>query len=95
VVHGRSPASPASPASPIAGAAEKVVAAERDGADVFLVPREHYDEARAGARMASLVPVDRFEGAVRALGSLEPTGELMGLSPPPPCIAPLADAVVR
>ena len=54
---------------PISGVADKVIAAERAGATVFLVPRDNLSELRGvdvgGIR---LIPVDTFEDALRALG---------------------------
>jgi PDZ domain-containing protein len=57
---------------PIGAAREKVIGAERDGAEVFLVPRDNYEEARLGVRGATLLPVDRIGDAVRALCALPP-----------------------
>ena len=73
---------------PIGGAALKVVAADRDGADVFLVPRENYEEARSAASSVQVIPVDRFEDAVTALCGLAPTGDSADSPVPPPCTAP-------
>ncbi|MDP8923037.1 MAG: PDZ domain-containing protein [Chloroflexota bacterium] len=73
---------------PIGGAALKVVAAERDGADVFLVPRENYAEAQSVARSIRLVPVDRFEDAVAALCGVAPTDESADSPVPPVCTTP-------
>lgn len=70
---------------PIDGAAQKVVAAERDGADLFLAPRQNYEEARAAARSIRVEPVDRFEDAVRTLCGLEPAAGASS-EPPPPCL---------
>jgi Lon-like protease len=74
---------------PIGGAAQKVVAAERDGAEVFLVPRENYEDARAQARSAHVVAVDRFADAVRYLCSQDP-GPDVPPAPPPPCATELS-----
>jgi PDZ domain-containing protein len=70
---------------PIGGAAQKVVAAERAGADLFLVPRENFDEARRAASRVRVVPVERFEEALRALCGLESIGS--GTETPLPCAA--------
>lgn len=70
---------------PIGGAAEKVMAAERDGAQVFLVPRENYADAASRARRARVVPVDRFEDGVRALCGLPARGDEAGAPVPPAC----------
>lgn len=69
---------------PIGGAAQKVIAARRDGADVFLVPRQNYAEAQTTAEGITLVPIDRFEDAVRYLCGLEPTSGTPA-APPAPC----------
>lgn len=77
---------------PIDGATQKVVAAERDGADVFLAPRQNYEEASHAAHSIRVVPVDRFEDALQSLCGLDP---INGASPepPPPCDdAPAASA---
>jgi PDZ domain-containing protein len=69
---------------PISGAAQKVIAAQRDGADLFLVPRDNYDEARTTAGSLPLVPVESFDQALRALCGLEPRDG--SANPPgPPC----------
>jgi PDZ domain-containing protein len=68
---------------PIGGAAEKVVAAERDGAEVFLVPREDFAEAQTRAGSIRLVAVDQLGDALRALCGLEPAEH--EASVPAPC----------
>jgi Lon-like protease len=72
---------------PIGGAAEKVIAAERDGAQIFLVPTRNLDDARRTARSAQIVAVERFDDAVRFLCGLEPQS---GSSAPQP--APCAQS---
>ena len=57
---------------PISGAPQKVVAARRDGAQIFLVPRQNYDEAAPMAESLRLVAVDNFQDALNALCGLEP-----------------------
>lgn len=69
---------------PIGGAAQKVVAAEREGAELFLVPEENYEEAVKTARRIRLVPVGTLAEAVRALCGLEPADGASPV-PPPPC----------
>jgi PDZ domain-containing protein len=69
---------------PIGGAAEKVVAAERDGATLFLVPTENEAEARRTARSIQVVPVARFDEAVHHLCGLAPAGDAPE-APPTPC----------
>ena len=71
---------------PVGGAAEKALAAEHDGAQIFLVPKDNADEARRWEHNLQIVPVDRFEDAVRFLCSLEPRADSLA-SPvqPTPC----------
>jgi PDZ domain-containing protein len=70
---------------PISGAAQKVIAAQRDGADLFLVPRENLEEARRTAGSLRLVAVDSFDQALRTLCSLEPRdGSTNPAGPPCP-----------
>jgi Lon-like protease len=52
---------------PIEGAAQKVIAARRAGARIFLVPQENYKEV-AGTRGIRVVPVATFQQALHALG---------------------------
>jgi PDZ domain-containing protein len=55
---------------PIGGVAEKIVAAKRQGATVFLVPSDNCAEARAHPpRGIRLVPVSKVSDAVAFLGS--------------------------
>ncbi len=53
---------------PIGGIGEKAIGARRAGADIFLVPRDNADEARA-AHVAGLriIAVENFTGALHAL----------------------------
>ena len=69
----------------VGGAAEKALAAELDGAQLFLVPKGDYEEARRWIRKIRIVPVERFDDAVRALCSLEPLPTLAAPEPPTPC----------
>ncbi len=73
---------------PVGGAAEKALAAEHDGAQIFLVPKDNIDEARRWVRNLQIVPIDRFDDAVRYLCSLEPRPTTVA-SPiqPTPCAA--------
>lgn len=73
---------------PIGGATQKVISAERDGAELFLVPRENYEDARRHARAIRVVPIDRFAEAVRLLCDLEPLPDTSP-TPPPPCAGPV------
>jgi PDZ domain-containing protein len=52
---------------PIEGASQKVIAARRAGAKIFLVPRENYDQI-ARTPGIRVVPVSSFEQALKALG---------------------------
>jgi PDZ domain-containing protein len=72
---------------PIGGAAEKALAAERDGAQIFLVPKENADDAQRWVHSIKIVPVERFDDAVHALCALEPRPDTQS-SPvtPTPCI---------
>jgi Lon-like protease len=71
---------------PIGGAAEKALAAEHDGAEVFLVPKDNADDARRWVHSLQIVPIERFEDAVHFLCSLEPkTATLASPVQPPPC----------
>jgi len=71
---------------PVGGAAEKAIAAEHDGAQVFLVPRDNFDEARRWVKGLQIVPVDRMDDAVRFLCGVEPrTQTLASPIAPTPC----------
>jgi PDZ domain-containing protein len=52
---------------PVGGVTYKVRAAERAGAEIFLVPQENYHEARRAARAIRLVSVGSFDEALQAL----------------------------
>jgi PDZ domain-containing protein len=52
---------------PIGGIGQKVVAAERAGATVFLVPRANHETARAAGTGLELVPVDDLDDALAYL----------------------------
>jgi PDZ domain-containing protein len=71
---------------PIGGAAEKAVAAEHDGAQVFLVPKDNIDDARRWTHGLQVVPVERLDDAVKFLCGLEPRAQTV-TSPitPTPC----------
>jgi PDZ domain-containing protein len=56
---------------PVGGAAEKAVAAEHDGAAVFLVPRDNADEARRWVKALQVVPVERIDDAVKFLCGMQ------------------------
>ena len=69
----------------VGGAAEKALAAEQDGAQVFLVPRDDADEARRWVKQIQIVPIDRFEDAIHALCALPPLPTVAAPEPPTPC----------
>jgi Lon-like protease len=69
----------------VGGAAEKALAAELDGAQVFLVPRDDSEEARRWVRKIQIVPIDRFDDAVHALCGLQPQAMVAAPEPPTPC----------
>lgn len=52
---------------PIGGIEQKIVAAERSKAEVFLVPAENFDAARAVAGDIELIPVRTVRQAIRSL----------------------------
>jgi PDZ domain-containing protein len=55
---------------PIGGMHQKVVAVKASGADLFLVPRSEYAEAKKYAGSLKVVPVDDTDDALAALTSL-------------------------
>jgi PDZ domain-containing protein len=69
----------------VGGAAEKALAAEQDGAQLFLVPRDDFNEARRWVKTLQIVPVERFEDAIHALCALEPLPTVTAPEPPTPC----------
>ncbi|HEY0583365.1 MAG TPA: S16 family serine protease, partial [Chloroflexota bacterium] len=69
----------------VGGAAEKALAAEQDGARVFLVPRDDFEEAKRWVRTIQLVPVERFDDGVRALCNLQPRPGAASPDVPAPC----------
>ena len=54
----------------IGGVFQKVIAAEKEGAEYFIVPEGNYDEARQAARRIKLVPVSTLQDALDFLESL-------------------------
>jgi PDZ domain-containing protein len=71
---------------PVGGAAEKALAAEHDGAQVFLVPKDNVDEARRWVRTLQVVPIERFDDGVHYLCSLPPLPTASSSALPTPCI---------
>jgi PDZ domain-containing protein len=57
---------------PIGGIAQKVAGAEWAGAQYFIVPREHEQDARRAARTITLIPVSTAQEAIAALRALPP-----------------------
>ena len=68
---------------PVGGAAEKAVAAEEDGARIFLVPRANVDDARRWVHNLRVVPVDRLDDAVAFLCGLDPAPDTPAELPKP------------
>lgn len=69
----------------VGGAAEKALAAEQDGAQLFLVPKDDYDESKRWVKQLRIVPVERFEDAIQALCALEPLPTPAAPELPTPC----------
>jgi len=69
----------------VGGAAEKALAAELDGAQLFLVPKDDSDEARRWAHKIQIVPIERFDDAIHALCALQPLPTVTAPEPPTPC----------
>ena len=59
---------------PVSAIELKVLAAERDGADIFLAPRANAAEAFYAATRLRVIPVDTFDDAMDALQSLGEPG---------------------
>ncbi len=59
---------------PIGSVRQKVVAAEKAGAEYFLVPRENLAEARQGAKEILLVPVNSLSEVLEFLSNLDAAG---------------------
>lgn len=55
---------------PIEGAKFKIIAAERAGAKIFLVPLENYEEAKSAGISLKIIPVKTLHDAVLALQNL-------------------------
>jgi Lon-like protease len=69
----------------VGGAAEKALAAEQDGAQVFLVPTADYQEAGHWVRHIQVLPIERFDDAIHALCGLSPLPAAVAPEPPTPC----------
>ena len=55
----------------IGGVVQKVIAAERAGAEYFFIPAGNYEQAKKVARKIQLVPVENLEEALQFLAALE------------------------
>jgi PDZ domain-containing protein len=72
---------------PVGGTAEKALAAERDGAQVFLAPKADAEDAGRWVHSLKVVPIERFEDGVKALCALPPNTErLASTDTPTPCV---------
>src|SRR5438874_3258509 len=69
----------------VGGAAEKALAAEQDGAQLFLVPKDDSQEAGRWVRRIQVQPIERFEDAIRVLCSLSPLPSAAAPELPTPC----------
>jgi PDZ domain-containing protein len=70
----------------VGGAAEKALAAEQVGAQIFLAPRADAEEAGRWVHTLKIVPVDHLDDAVKALCALPPiTENLASPETPTPC----------
>jgi PDZ domain-containing protein len=69
----------------VGGAAEKALAAEQDGAQIFLVPKDDASEAGRWVHNLQIVPVENFQDAVNALCALQPLPTATSPDTPTPC----------
>jgi PDZ domain-containing protein len=69
----------------VGGAAEKALAAEQAGAQLFLVPKDDADEAHRWVHHLQIVPVEQIQDAVAALCALSPLPTAASSVPPTPC----------
>lgn len=69
----------------VGGAAEKALAAEQDGAQIFLVPKDDAGDAGRWVHNLQIIPVERFQDAVSALCALQPLPSAASPDQPPPC----------
>lgn len=60
----------------IGGVFQKVVAAEKAGAEYFIVPEENYEEASKASREIVLVPVSTLQDVIDFLNSITQLGEV-------------------
>ncbi|HEV7662509.1 MAG TPA: PDZ domain-containing protein [Chloroflexota bacterium] len=69
----------------VGGAAEKALAAEQAGAQIFLVPKDDYPEAQRWVQHIRLVPIERFEDGINALCALDLLPTAASVDRPTPC----------
>jgi Lon-like protease len=69
----------------VGGAAEKALAAEQDGAQLFLVPKDDYEESKRWVKQLKIVPIEHFEDAIHALCALDPLPTAAAPELPTPC----------
>jgi Lon-like protease len=69
----------------VGGAAEKALAAEQDGAQIFLVPQDDAAEAGRWVHNLKIIPVSKFQDAIDALCALTPLSTVAAPEPPTPC----------
>lgn len=69
----------------VGGAAEKALAAEVDGAQMFLAPKDDSEEAKRWVHKIQVVPIERFDDAVHALCGLQPLPTVAAPELPTPC----------
>ena len=69
----------------VGGAAEKALAAEQDGAQIFLVPRDDAADAGRWVHNLRIVPLDKLQDAINALCALDPLPGAASEDAPTPC----------
>jgi PDZ domain-containing protein len=69
----------------VGGAAEKALAAEQAGAQIFLVPKDDAEDAHRWVHQLRIVPVERLQDAVAALCALSPLPGASSSVVPTPC----------
>jgi PDZ domain-containing protein len=70
----------------VGGTAEKALAAEQEGAQIFLVPADDADDAHRWVHSIQIIPIRHFDDAIQALCALPPIPDkLSSPDPPTPC----------
>ena len=69
----------------VGGAAEKALAAEEAGAQIFLVPKDDADEAHRWVHTIQIIPIATFDDAIRALCALPAGPNPASPDVPTPC----------